>query len=152
MVFLDSNARFIGTSIWQKVDINTGEIIDQRSVVEFEKNVGGRDERFVVAYLAEIINLIDNLGNKKMKVVKYILQNMNKSNNTMFCTTRELSNKLKMSTTTVNSTLIALEKANIIKRRTGGIMLSPHLLNCWSAQKEASMMVTYRDFDNMSNE
>lgn len=147
----ESTTKFVGTSIWQKVKLDTGEIIDQRPVMEFEKRVG-REEHFMVTYLGEIISLIDNLGNKKMKVVKYILQNMSKSNNAMFCTTRELAEKLKMSPTTVNATLVALEKANIIKRRTGGLMLSPRLLNCWTSQKEASMMVTYRDFDEHERE
>ena len=77
--------KFIGQEEW--INKRTGEI---RTVDEFERNTG-RTEKFMITYLAEIISLIDNLGNQKMKVVKYLLANMDKSNNTLITTTTELA-------------------------------------------------------------
>ena len=45
---------------------------------------------FYIAYLSAIVQTIDSVGNQKMKVVKYILQNMD-SNNKLNETTIEIS-------------------------------------------------------------
>lgn len=139
--------KYIGTSIWQKVDTITGEIVEEQIVDEFERPVG-RNERFMITYLAEIINLIDSLGNQKMKVVKYILQNMSKSENLLLTTTKELANKSGVSEKTVIETLKILDSAGIVQRRTGAIMVSPKLVNNKTAKGEATMMVKYRQFEN----
>ena len=139
--------KYTGTSIWQKVDTITGEIVEEQIVDEFERPVG-RNERFMITYLAEIINLIDSLGNQKMKVVKYILQNMSKSENLLLTTTKELANKSGVSEKTVIETLKILDSAGIVQRRTGAIMVSPKLVNNKTAKGEATMMVKYRQFEN----
>lgn len=139
------SAKIVGKNRW--INADTGEI---RETVEVEKYVG-RDEHFMIAYLSEIINMIDTLGNKKMQIVKYILQNMCKANNTLFCTIRELAEKTGTSTRTVTETLKALEETKIIERRTGGLMVSPHLMNNWGRDKEAHMMVTYKEFAEGEN-
>lgn len=132
--------QYTGKEVW--VNQTTGEI---REVDTFEKPVG-RDNGFMITYMAEIINLIETLGNKKMLVVKYILANMSKSENTLIITTRELAEKCGVSHTVVLRTLKLLEETKIIERRTGAIMVSPKLMNNWRASKEASMMIKYYEF------
>lgn len=131
---------YTGKEIW--VNQATGEV---REVDTFEKPVG-RGNGFMITYLAEIINLIETLGNKKMLVVKYILEHMSKTENTLIRTQREIADALSMSTKTVNETLKLLADAGIIERRTGAIMVSPKLMNNWKAPKEASMMIKYYEF------
>ena len=131
---------YTGKEIW--VNRATGEV---REVDTFEKPVG-RGNGFMITYLAEIINLIETLGNKKMLVVKYILEHMSKTENTLIRTQREIADALGMSTKTVNETLKLLADAGIIERRTGAIMVSPKLMNNWKAPKEASMMIKYYEF------
>ena len=131
---------YTGKEIW--VNQATGEV---REVDTFEKLVG-RGNGFMITYLAEIINLIETLGNKKMLVVKYILEHMSKTENTLIRTQREIADALGMSTKTVNETLKLLADAGIIERRTGAIMVSPKLMNNWKAPKEASMMIKYYEF------
>lgn len=138
--------RYTGKEIW--VNQATGEI---REVDTFEKPVE-RGNGFMITYLAEIINLIETLGNKKMAVVKYILENMSKTENTLIRTQREIAKELNTSTRTVNETLKLLENAKIIERRTGAIMVSPKLMNNWKAPKEASMMIKYYEFNNDGEE
>lgn len=132
--------KYTGREVW--VNQATGEV---REVDTFERSVGRR-ESFMVAYLGEIINMIETLGNKKMQVVKYILANMCKANNTLIITTRELASECNMSTRTVTETLKLLENANIIERRTGAIMVNPKLMNNWKISKEATMMIKYQEF------
>lgn len=138
---------YTGREVW--VNQSTGEV---REVDAFERSVG-RKEAFMVTYLGEIINMIETLGNKKMQVVKYILANMCKTNNTLIITTRELAEKCGVGHNTVLETLKLLEKTNIIERKTGAIMVSPKLMNNWKAGKEATMMVKYQEFaDNEQND
>ena len=142
----ERNTRMIytGTSRWIKVSEN-GDILEERQVDEFERPVG-RNEKFMITYLAEIINLIDNLGNKQMQVVKYILEHMQKADNTLIITTRELAEKSGVGHNTVLETLKTLENSGLIERRTGALMLKPKLMNNWKAPKEATMMVKYNEF------
>lgn len=135
--------KYTGREVW--VNQETGEI---REVDTFEREVGRSN--FMVTYLAEIINLIETIGNKKMQVVKYILSHMCKANNTLIITTRELAEECNMSTKTVTDTLKLLEEADIIERRVGSIMLKPKFMNNWGAVKEANMMIKYREFDDRS--
>lgn len=137
--------KYTGTAVWQKVNTATGAIEEERTVDEFERPVG-RSERFMITYLAEIISLIDSLGNQKMKVVKFVLQNMSKSDNVLLTTTKELAKKSGVSEKTAIETLKILDNAGIIQRRTGAIMVSPKLVNNKTVNGEATMMVKYRQF------
>lgn len=146
------NMKYTGTEMLYKVNKETGEFEEIGQADMFYKPIS-RTEPFMITYLAEIINLIDTLGNKKMQVVKYILSHMEKSNNTLLITSRELATKSKTSLDTVTSTLKILEKANIIQRRTGAIMISPKLMNNKKAKGEAIMMTKYKQFnDDMEEE
>lgn len=136
---------YTGTEMLYKINSETGEFEEIGQADMFFKPLG-RNEPFMITYLAEIINLIDNLGNKKMKVVKYILNNMSKSDNILLITNRELASKASVGINTVTETLKVLEKANIIQRRTGAIMISPKLLNNKKAKGEAIMMTKYKQF------
>lgn len=137
--------KYTGSSRWIKVN-NNGDIEEERVVDEFERP-HGRQEHFMITYLAEIINLIDSLGNQKMKVVKYILQKMSKSDNVLIITTKELSEKSGVSYTTVIQTLKILDDANVIQRRTGAIMINPRLMNNKRPAGEATMMIKYNEFE-----
>lgn len=141
--YRESNDRmqYTGTDEW--INTRTGE---KRIVDNFEKPIGRVPGSFMIAYLAEIIALIDKLGNQKMQVVKYILENMNKSNNTLIITNRELAKKAGVGINTVTDTLKLLREANLIETRTGALMLSPALMNNKKASAEASMMVKYTEF------
>lgn len=132
--------KYTGREVW--INQKTGEV---REIDAFEREVG-RKEAFMITYLGEIINMIETLGNKKMQVVKYILQNMCKTNNTLIITTRELAEKCDVSLQTATDTLKLLETAGIIERRTGAIMVSPKLVNNWRGGKEATMMIKYKEF------
>lgn len=122
-------------------DLDTGEIIEANEVIKKVERNG-----FMITYLSAIINLIDSLGNKKMQVVKYILKNMEKSNNTLIITTRELAEKSKVTQKTVVTTLKTLEDAGIIKRKTGAIMIHSDLIHKGSANKEKALLTRFEEF------
>ena len=135
----DSKIIHKGIERWQNLD--TGEIIEATEVIKKVERNG-----FMITYLSAIINLIDSLGNKKMQVVKYILKNMEKSNNTLIITSRELAEKSGTSLQTVTDTLKTLEDAGIIKRRTGAIMIHSDLIHRGSANKEKALLTRFEEF------
>lgn len=127
--------------IW--INQRTGETIE---TVEIMKPISRQG--FMITYLAEIIRLIDELGNKKLQIVKYILENMDKSNNSMFCTVRELAKETNTSLQTVTDTLKILDKAGIIKRRSGGIMINPKLIHRGNNKKEKALLTRFYSFSS----
>ena len=135
---------------WQRIDIDTGEatgeIIDVDVVVKEIPRTG-----FSITYLSTIVSLIENVGNKKMQVVKYILQNMNPQN-MLIETVREIAERSGCSKQTVNQTLQLLEGAGIIARKTGCIMLTPKLIHKGNAQKERFLMMKFNEIKSSTNE
>ena len=129
-----------GIGRWQNLD--TGEIVEAS---EITKKIGRQG--FMITYLSAIINLIEALGTKKMQVVKYILTNMEKSSNVLVITTRELATKSKVSLNTVIETLKILENANIIRRRTGAIMVNSDLVHRGNENKEKVLIARFQEFD-----
>ena len=140
-------AKYTGRYAYQKKDLRTGEITE---VGEFDEFVApapepGRYRRnnFAILYLMEFYCLLDELGNKKMQVVKFILENINYEN-VLTMTAKEITEKSGISDKTVRETLKKLEAANLITRKTGVIILNPHLLNRKNPQGEGNIMVKYR--------
>lgn len=98
---------------------------------------------FAITYLATIINMIDAIGNRKMKVVKYILSNMD-SNNKLSETVREIAAGAGVSLQTANETLKLLEDIGVVARKTGTVMLSPKLVHKGNAQRERMLLTKFR--------
>lgn len=126
---------------YQQINPDTGEIIGDVKKVDVVIREVPRTG-FAITYLSSIINLIDSIGNKKMQVVKYILQRMD-SNNILLETVREIADGCKCSVQTVQDTLKLLESAGVIARRTGAVMLSPKLVHKGNAKKERYLMAKF---------
>lgn len=126
---------------YQQINPDTGEIIGDVKKVDVVIREVPRTG-FAITYLSSIINLIDSIGNKKMQVVKYILQRMD-SNNILLETVREIADGCKCSVQTVQDTLKLLEGAGVIARRTGAVMLSPKLVHKGNAKKERYLMAKF---------
>ncbi len=131
---------------YQEVNPDTGEVIgDIKQVDVIVKEVPRTG--FAITYLATIINMIDSIGNKKMQVVKYILQKMD-SNNLLLETVREIAAGSGCSLQTVNDTLRTLEACGVIARKTGAVMLSPKLVHKGNAKKEKYLMTKFFEIND----
>ena len=93
---------------------------------------------FYITYLSAIIQMIDGIGNSKMKVVKYILQNTN-----------EIAKKSGTSKGTVIETLKQLEQSDIVARKTGCVMLSPKFAHKGNIQKERYLMTKFQEMQGV---
>ena len=129
------------------IDEQSGEVIEVDKL--YRKQTSGN---FHKAYILQLISMMDMIGGKKFKVVNYILDNIHWSNNTLIATTRELVQATGVSKQTVITTLKTLEKGNIIKRKTGVLMLNPELLMRGDDQKQKYLLLEFGNFEQEANE
>ena len=129
------------------IDEQTGEVIEVDKL--YRKQTSGN---FVKAYIVQLISMLDMIGGKKLKIVNYILDNVHLSNNIIVTTTREIAKATNTSTQTVTRTLKILEEGNIIKRRTGALMLNPELLMRGDDQKQKYLLLEFGNFEQEANE
>ena len=135
-------AAFEHSELWVRVDADGNPIGKPEEVNVLVKQISRND--FMITYLGALVGLIDNLGNKKMQVVKYILQTMDKSTNKLTETTTEIAKGAGVSRVVVSETLRILEDANFIARKTGVVMLSPKIAHKGSAYKERMLLTKFK--------
>src|SRR5699024_12845206 len=118
---------------------STKGLIDEEIVEVIEVDKLYRKQtfgNFVKAYIVQLISMLDMIGGKKLKIVNYILDNVHLSNKTMIATTREIAKATGTSLQTVITTRKIEEEENIIKRKTGALMLKAELLMREDDKKE----------------
>ena len=147
-MFKRNSAKVAESEFWVQIDPESGKPIGEPKEVDVVLKRSDRNN-FMITYLATIIELIDRLGNQKMKVVKYLLAKMGKYDNIIVKTVREIAKETGMCTKTVVDTLRILEEANIISRRPGVIMMSPKLLHRGNAQKERYLMTKFEEIQGV---
>ena len=139
-------AKFEESEYWIKIDPETGEQLSEPKEVNVLVKEVSRNG-FAITYLSELVRLIDTVGNKKMKVVKYILQKMD-SNNKLNETTSEIAEHCKVSRVCVSETLKLLEEVGFIARKTGLVMLSPKIAHKGNAKREKYLMTKFYEIDD----
>lgn len=102
---------------------------------------------FAITYLSSIVQMIDAIGNKKLTVVKYILEHMD-SNNKLTETASEIAKHTGISRVTVGETLRLLETVGVIARKVGVIMLSPKLVHKGNAKRERYLLTVFKELQN----
>ena len=118
----------------------TGEIVDM-NVVEVEE----RDSNFKKVWLGHILETMEIIGNKKIKVVFHILDNLN-SENLFLGTQREIETELNISQKTINETLQALQEGKFLKMvRSGLYQVSPEVIFKGSHNHRMNVLIKYRD-------
>lgn len=139
-------AYFAETERWVRVDRNNQPIGEPQDVNVLVKEISRSG--FMITYLADLVSLIDTIGNKKMKVVKYILSHMD-SNNKLSETTEEIAEHCGVSRMTVHETLKLLENAQFIARKTGTVMLSPKIAHKGNAKREHYLMTKFYEIGGL---
>lgn len=145
-----TKAYFEQTEHWVKVDQEGNVIGEPQEVNVLVKEV--TRSGFMITYLADLVAMIDTIGNKKMKVVRYILSHMD-SNNKLTETEAEIAVHCGVSRATVNETLRLLTDVHFIARKYGTIMLSPRIAHRGNAKREHYLMTKFYELDmNMKGE
>lgn len=125
------------------VNTRTGEIVTSVSITKTVSR-----SNFMITYLGMIINMLDGIGNKKMTVISYILKNMDKKNNVLLITNRDLAKKCNVSLDTVTKTIKLLKENKLLVTKTNFLMISPKLVHRGDAGKEAALLTRFKEIDD----
>lgn len=111
----------------QFMDVETGEI-QEVPMMFHDLKEGSTNKDFEMIFYGHLMEVINDLGNKKVQVLSYIVSKRDKSSNTLIKTVREIAKDLGFSSKTVNDTLLYLQDKGFIKRKTGAIFLDSNLV------------------------
>jgi DNA-binding transcriptional ArsR family regulator len=108
----------VGNETLYRINEKTGEYKEVHcQIIEQEVE---KDTNFVKVWLGHMLAALDEIGNKKIEVVKFILENMDKRTNLLIMTQKEISEKSGVSYRTVNRTIKALEEADFLTPKGAG--------------------------------
>lgn len=124
----------------QLQDMQTGEIIDTQVV---EKTIG--DVGFHKIWLHEILDLVDEVGNAKMKVLMWLLSNAD-AQNRIYATWAEIADGTDVGRTTVSALMAKLKAANVISEvRRSVWRLNPDVIFKGDHNKRMSVLIRYKN-------
>lgn len=122
------------------VDTETGEIIPAQVVT---KTVG--DAGFHKIWLHEILELVDEVGNAKMRVLMWLLSKAD-AQNRILATHKEIADETGVSAKTVARLMAALRDANVITETRRSVWrLNPKVIFKGDHDKRMAVLVKYHD-------
>ena len=145
--YIKKKQEIIGTK--EMIDKETGEVIETLII---EKNIE-QDYNFYKVWLLDLLNILEVVGTKKMKVVNYIFENLNTQENLFIGTHLEISKKLNVSRPVVSQTFGLLESSGLlIKRQNGVYMINPSLVVRGNSGKRKNLLVKYNNIKKNNKE
>ena len=127
------------------IDPATGEVIKTTYIV---KKYQG-DFNFHKVLLADLLNVLEVVGNKKLKVIRYILSNINNKTNQIIGTHQKISEKIGVSRVVVSQTFKLLQDADfLVKEQNGVYKINPSILIQGNDKKRKSMLIEYKELKN----
>ncbi len=154
--FKKLETRIVGNK--QYSDIETGEIIDC-TIITKQVNC---DYNFHKVWINDLMHILDAVGGKKLKVVKYILSNFNNSSNTFTKTVKNIvdgMNKVANSKNDTVSRCTVLETIKILidsgfmkKIHVAHYQLNPNIIVRGDSKKRSSLLIQYRSIEVENSE
>lgn len=123
------------------INPQTGQLVTMQ-VIEIEE----RDANFRKLWIGHLLDAVEEVGNRKMQLMMWLLDNAD-AYNRVIGTTRTLAEETKISQKTVVETLQALEKKDIIRRRTGVITLNPDVIFKGGTSARMDILIRYQNMD-----
>lgn len=130
------------------VTVGKAEYINQETgMVETFNVITERDVdfNFQKIWLGHLLESLDIIGNKKIKVLNYLLKNKT-SENLVIATQRSIAEGAGVSLPIVNETIQALKQINAIKSKQQGVlMLNPDIVFKGGNNKRMSILLKYEN-------
>lgn len=101
------------------------------------------DINFDKIWLSSVFEALEQVGNKKMTVASYILNNRDKNTNYLIKTQREIAQECGVSKQTVTATLKALEEADLLVGKSGIYQINPEKLARGKHNKRMAILRIY---------
>jgi len=137
--------KIIGTQ--QYVNATTGEV-EEHQVIQMTNT----DFNFEKIWLMHVLESLELIGNKKIKVLNYLLENKD-SKNLVIATQRAIAEELEISKTTVSETIIALQESNFITQTQRGVYrINPDKLFKGSKNSRMNVLLKYEKEKNKNRE
>jgi len=128
----------IGTQKY--INPTTGEVVEFTVI---EKNVSS-DFNFHKIWLQDLLNILNSFGNKKIKILTYLLHKMRNEDNTVTVTYQEMQDKLKISKPTISATIRELIEANVLKKiAPATYQFNPGLIIKGNSGKRQALLIKY---------
>lgn len=144
----DKNGIVSVTTKKRLVDLDTGEEFESYAIV---KEYNG-DTGFKKVFLGEVLSIIDEVSNAKMKFLIWLIDNVDKKNQ-IIGTYEQLSKVSGISRETISRLIPILLKANVIKRISPSVyMLSPDIATNLGSRKRANLLIQYKQYDTDEEE
>ena len=127
------------------IDTATGEVIKTTYIVIKYQGVFN----FYIVWLADLLNVLEVVWNKKLKVIRYILSNINNKTNQIIGTHQKISEKIGVSRVVVSQTFKLLQDADfLVKEQNGVYKINPSILIQGNDKKRKSMLIEYKELKN----
>jgi len=132
--------KVIGTQNY--INQDTGEIIE---TLVIEKNVE-QDFNFHKVWINDLMNIFELIGTKRIKIINYLLKEVNDKNNIVFFTQRKLSKELDISLVTINETIKILVENNFMKQIQRGVyQINPDIIIKGNSTKRKNLLIKYNE-------
>lgn len=119
-------------------DLQTGEVYDT-----FYSEVEERDCNFMKLFIGHIAVALDMIGNQKMKVVMWLIENMTRDN-FILDSQRSIAKKCGVSYPTVNETMRLLQEAGFLTKKGKGYMVNPNCIFQGGTSKRMALTILYK--------
>ena len=127
------------------IDPETGESFDvgQMAVTEADAN-------FSKIWVANILMAIEEFSSASMELLFWLVKKTEETRgtNTIAMTIREIANETNKSTQTVHRVLKILERNDVIRRKTGVVIVNPEVVYKGTHQGRMNVLMTYRTVEN----
>ena len=107
---MESQAKLVGPDVW--INQRTGEIVEAQTLTKEVR--GDVDVGFHKLWIGHILETIDEVGNAKVKVLFWLMRNMD-ANNMVKATVRQIAERSQVGEATVKRLMAALRKADVVR-------------------------------------
>lgn len=136
--------RVIGTETY--INQTTGELQEMQVV-----NIEDRDFNFHKLWIGHIINSLDLIGNQKVKLAFWIIENLNRENQ-LIMTYRQIAEKSGISLDTVRRTMTALIESNFLKKiNNGAYQINPDVIFKGTRNGRLNVLYQYNQTKTKNN-
>lgn len=124
-------------------DVETGDL---KEVPRYE--IRDVDINWDKVWLSHMLEILDLVGNKKMQVISWLLENRIKETNEIFATQDMIVSETKLSKKTVQDTFKALQNQNVLtKIRNGAWQLSPDFIWRGDSKDRMDILISYKQIN-----
>jgi len=137
---MESSAKLLGPDVW--INQRTGEIIEAQTLSREVK--GDVDVGFHKLWIGHILETIDEVGNAKVKVLFWLMRNMD-SGNMVKATVRQIAERSGVGEATVKRLMAALRKADVVRLEYGGRwILNPAVVFKGGHSRRMNVLIRYK--------